>query len=82
MLAVQYVGIDFVERNGIGFVERNGIDFVERNGIDFVERNGIDFVERNGIGIDVVAKEKIDEIGFVKKSVSVAVTFVEYPFLI
>ena len=43
-----------------------------------MKEGGIDIVVR----IDVVTKEKIDEIGFVKKSVSVAVTFLEYPFLI
>ena len=38
-------------------------------------------MELNKNWIDVVAREKIDEIGFVKKSVSVAVTFLPIPYL-
>ena len=50
--------------------------------IDFDEIRNRLRLNENRNGIDIVAKEKIDEIGFVKKSVSVAVTFLEYPFLI
>ena len=52
-------------------------------GFDYSRRSLTASTRRNIVVIiDVVAKEKIDEIGFVTKSVSVAVTFLEYPFLI